>query len=487
MFLREVVLIIIFKKILIILSWITLSIGLYMWSLALENDNTPYVHETAIEQSSVQTPISKNHTVENIRILIKTDNYEDIYHSDISLECETDMNILIDGSYIKCSAGEEYNINKSMSYNTITVSATDNDKIHIKNLKRNSKAEYTGKLELIFTNEGIVVINDLPIEDYLCGVIPSEMPSTYPIEALKAQAVSARTYTYFHMGNYAYPQWNAHMDDSTTYQVYMNNSTDEKSSQAIMETSGLVLTHNDEIVESFYYSTSGGYNGALAVWNSTSKDTSINKSYLIETGNEIFATNTIEGENAYKEYIDTGNPDDVEYNEAWYRWTYDRTLGEADLYGLFKLIYTQSLLQPENIEIMSDNKSNENLIYESQILDIQVLNRQKSGLVTKLMLETSNFQITISSQYTIRQILGSLGGKVTRKDLSEYTLNNMLPSAYFYIEYSPNKTNSHLSIHGAGFGHGCGMSQNGAKNLANDGLDYEKILKYYYNADITQY
>jgi stage II sporulation protein D len=63
----------------------------------------------------------------------------------------------------------------------------------------------------------------------------------------------------------------------------------------------------------------------------------------------------------------------------------------------------------------------------------------------------------------------------------------MLPSAYFYIEYSPNKTNSHLSIHGAGFGHGCGMSQNGAKNLANDGLDYEKILKYYYNAEITQY
>ena len=63
--------------------------------------------------------------------------------------------------------------------------------------------------------EGIVVINELLVEEYLYSVVPSEMPSTYPEEALKAQAISARTYTYFHKKSYAYPEWKAHMDDST--------------------------------------------------------------------------------------------------------------------------------------------------------------------------------------------------------------------------------------------------------------------------------
>jgi stage II sporulation protein D len=274
------------------------------------------------------------------------------------------------------------------------------------------------------------------------------------------------------------------MDDSTTYQVYMNNASDEKSTQAVIETKGLVLTYNDEIVESFYYSTSGGYNGALAVWNSSNATLlSEGDNYLIETGNELFATNSTAGEKAYKAYIDEGNSDDVEYDEAWYRWTYEKTISETDLYNIFKLIYNQSKSQPENIEIKSDTKTPENLIYESKITNIKVQNRQKSGLVTTLQIETPNYDIIISTQYTIRQILGSLGGNVVRNDNTEYTLNNMLPSAYFYLEYTANN----LTIKGAGFGHGCGLSQNGAKNLANEGYTYDEILNYYYNAEITQY
>jgi stage II sporulation protein D len=233
-------------------------------------------------------------------------------------------------------------------------------------------------------------------------------------------------------------------------------------------------------VESFYYSTSGGYNGALAVWNNFAND-----NYLIETGNELFASNTTAGEKAYKTYIDEGDSDDVEYNEAWYRWTYDKTINETELYNLFKLIYNQSKSQPENIEIKSDTKTPESLIYESKITNLKVLNRQKSGLVTALQIETPNYNITISTQYTIRQILGSLGGSVVRNNGTEYKLNNMLPSAYFYIEYTPTAKASNLTIKGAGFGHGCGLSQNGAKNLAEDGYTYDEILNYYYNADIT--
>jgi stage II sporulation protein D len=105
--------------------------------------------------------------------------------------------------------------------------------------------------------------------------------------------------------------------------------------------------------------------------------------------------------------------------------------------------------------------------------------------VTTLQIETQNYDITILTQYTIRQILGSLGGNVVRNDDTEYTLNNMLPSAYFYIEYTPSDNTSHLTIKGAGFGHGCGLSQNGAKNLAEEGYMYDEILGYYYNTEIV--
>jgi stage II sporulation protein D len=482
------------KKFLILLAWIMLSLTLYWCGYKYEVTKDLSQTKQTLEQMENQTEEVNNPIDENIRVLIKTDNYEDIYHSEVCLVSESGMNVDVDGTVFTISAGEEYRVYKGMDYERVIMSTssdvdgdTRNGKIHFKNLKRNSNALYAGRLELIFTDMGIVVINELPIEDYLCGVIPSEMPSNYPLEAIKAQAVSARTYTYFHMKDYAYPEWNAHIDDSTTYQVYMNNAADDKSTSAVMETQGLVLTYNNEIVESFYYSTSGGYNGALAVWNS-SADTdviqAVSDSYLIEMGNELFATNTMVGEKAYKTYIDEGDSADVEYDEAWYRWTYDKTINETDLHNIFEFIYNQSKSQTENIEIKSDTKTPENLIYESKITGIKVLNRQKSGLVTTLLIETPNYEITLTTQYIIRQILGSLGGKVVRKDNTEYTLNNMLPSAYFYIEYTPNEITSHLKIKGAGFGHGCGLSQNGAKNLAEAGYTYDEIIGYYYNAEI---
>jgi stage II sporulation protein D len=477
------------RKFLIVLAWITLSLALYWCGYKYEVTKDSSRTKQTLEQTENQTEVGNNPIDENIRILIKTDNYEDIYHSEVVLECDAGMDITLDGTKITCGVGERYSFSKGGFFDKAVISGLNGGKIQITNLKRNSNAQYAGNLELYSTDDGIVIINELPIEDYLCGVIPSEMPSNYPLEALKAQAVSARTYTYFHMEDYAYSEWNAYMDDSTTYQVYMNNAADDKSTSAVMETQGLVLTYNNEIVESFYYSTSGGYNGALAVWNSSANTDMIqatSDSYLIETGNELFATNNTAGEKAYKVYIDEGNPDDVEYNEPWYRWTYDKTINDTELYNIFKLIYNQSKSQPENIVIKSDTKTPENLIYESKITEIKVLNRQKSGLVTTLLIETPNYEITLATQYIIRQILGSLGGNVVRNDNTEYTLNNMLPSAYFYIEYTPAETACHLTIKGAGFGHGCGLSQNGAKNLAEAGYTYEEILGYYYNAEIDK-
>jgi stage II sporulation protein D len=121
--------------------------------------NTESISEQSLKETQV---INNNPTYENIRVLIKTDNYEDVYHSNIVLEGENGMRIVADNSYIECGVGEEYAVNTSLSVDkTITVEGIDEGKLHIKSLKRNSEAKYSGKLELIFTSKGIVVINDV--------------------------------------------------------------------------------------------------------------------------------------------------------------------------------------------------------------------------------------------------------------------------------------------------------------------------------------
>ena len=68
------------------------------------------------------------------------------------------------------------------------------------------------------------MVNELPLENYLCKVVPSEMPASYQKEALKAQAICARSYAYRQIMDYAYPEYQAHVNDSTDYQVYNNSA-----------------------------------------------------------------------------------------------------------------------------------------------------------------------------------------------------------------------------------------------------------------------
>ena len=94
------------------------------------------------------------------------------------------------------------------------------------------------------------------------------------------------------------------------------------------------------------------------------------------------------------------------------------------------------------------------------------------------------------SQHTIRQVFGCAGDVVIKKDGTSYVMGDTLPSAYFYIQKEYDNTGesgnnlNQIIIYGAGFGHGCGMSQNGAKCLAGRGLTAEEILTYYYNGDV---
>lgn len=79
------------------------------------------------------------------------------------------------------------------------------------------------------------------------------------------------------------------MDDSTAFQVYMNCEETPSAVRAVDETKDQVLTYDGNLVESFYYSTSSGYNGGAGVWNDT---VSAADAYLIESGEELYAENS---------------------------------------------------------------------------------------------------------------------------------------------------------------------------------------------------
>lgn len=126
---------------------------------------------------------------------------------------------------------------------------------------------YKGSIELRRYPEGYVIVNELPIEEYLCAVVPSEMPAAYEVEALKAQAVCARSYAYIQLERGDYAAFGAHVDDSTNYQVYNKKEGDEKTSAAVLDTAGKVIHYQGKIAEAYYFSTSSGITGNGEAWN----------------------------------------------------------------------------------------------------------------------------------------------------------------------------------------------------------------------------
>ena len=478
------------KKAFLVFVWIVIALGIYQCGSNLPDHSTDLVEELDDENQSTEPDDSKKKPFdEMIRILIMTQDFKGIYHSELKITCSDGMIVESDGKVSEYEPGSQYvlDIHDLKTDGNITISGKNNGRLLIENIARNSPAQYRGKLYCYPEADGIVVINELPVEEYLYGVIPSEMPSSYPEEALKAQAICARTYTYFHKQSYAYPQWQANMDDSIAFQVYMNCVEDSRTCKAVDDTKDEILTYKNAIVQSFYYSTSSGLNGGAGVWKDHLE---AEDGYLKETGCEIYAANNDEGEAAYKEYIDNGNPEDVEYGEAWYRWRYKKSLDAEAVKDMLGRLYRMSLSQPQKVRIRSQYFPTEKIKEEDQIVDIRILNRRKSGLVTAIMIETKQFRVSVMSQHAIRQAFGCPGDSVIKKDGTSYAMGDTLPSAYFYIQKEYDNTGesgdnlNQIIIYGAGLGHGCGMSQNGAKCLAGRGLTAEEILAYYYNGDV---
>lgn len=116
---------------------------------------------------------------------------------------------------------------------------------------------YRGILIIQARNNTLTVINDIELEDYLKGVIPAEMPSSWDTEAHKAQAIAARSYALANLGKHADKGYD--LNDTPQDQAYGGASAEKKSTTyAVKETEGIVLTHDKKIISAFYTSSAGG-------------------------------------------------------------------------------------------------------------------------------------------------------------------------------------------------------------------------------------
>lgn len=112
-------------------------------------------------------------------------------------------------------------------------------------------AAYAGRLRLLNEGGRLRLVNHLPLEAYISSVVGAEMPSSWSMEALRAQAVAARSYALAHMARPANRHW--HLGDTTRWQAYRGlASVAERTREAVNSTAGLILSYQGAIVESLY-------------------------------------------------------------------------------------------------------------------------------------------------------------------------------------------------------------------------------------------
>ena len=194
--------------------------------------------------------------------------------------------------------------------------------------------KYPGTMQDYETENGWVIVNEVPLEEYLRRVVPSEMPSGYAEEALKAQAVCARTYAVWQMQEYAYPEYEAHVDDRVSFQVYNQVESQESTDQAVQETKGQIMLYEGRPVKAYYFATSCGVTTDEAIW----EDADPTKTPYIEgrrTGNGSLKKSLTE-ETVFERFIRKKHAGDLEIAEPWYRWNCYLSLAQPE--GVVKRI-----------------------------------------------------------------------------------------------------------------------------------------------------
>ncbi|MCI7656936.1 SpoIID/LytB domain-containing protein [Anaerotignum sp.] len=358
-----------------------------------------------------------------------------------------------------------------------------------------TKRQYFGTVELERRQDGISVINELPLETYLRGVVPHEMPVDFGETALEAQAITARSYAYNQFYANSYCGYGAHLTDTVASQVYLGADTAELSDGAIKATAGKCLTAENEVVTTYFYSTSCGYGAdAKEVWSADGTFTEESKPYLAGGIHGISAEkpHTEEEWLAFWQDWEIKGYDDT---SPWYRWKTYFGAGQLTEITSTKL-KEAAKSHPAHVEVLQEDGS-----WKAQtpndlgrLTGISVAKRGESGVMEVLRLDYEKGSVQVKTEYTIRQVLSptkmTVGDPIylQRKDGASLTGNTLLPSGFFAVKEMKNAEGklTGVALYGGGNGHGVGMSQYGAKGMAEDGKTAEEILEHYYTGTTVQ-
>ena len=319
--------------------------------------------------------------------------------------------------------------------------------------------EYRGSIILKKDSNGLLtVINRVDLEDYIASVIAVEMSPSFNIEALKAQAVCARTYALRFMGKHK--SYGFDMCSSTDCQAYKGVSVESDTTNcAARETAGVVMKYNGQLIEAVYSATSGGYTEDVKyVWGS-------NIPYLTAVEDKYESKSV--------------------YGSSW-----------------------EKEISVEKATEIMNNKG-----YDiGTVTNIEVTEATEHGTATKLVVTGTNGEktftkegcrlafgtVTLSQAFTVTPVSSTekaepvyaygghkLSGNITvlsAKGTSKLKLNNVSIMGNTIRNYSESIQGDATGFlfTGRGFGHLVGLSQNGANGMADAGFTYDQILKHYY-------
>ena len=291
---------------------------------------------------------------------------------------------------------------------------------------------YRGELLLLAGDTGVDVVNRVRMDDYLRGVVPLEIGTREPRDAaaIEAQAVTARSYAYVHLGGTS-PTRPYDVTASVRDQLYGGVDAENAVANAAVDaTRGLVLQYGGRVVNAPYHSTCGGSTaGAEEIWRTNGEP------YLQPVSDRIPGTDRF--------YCDIA---------PRFRWT--RTLDGATLReALVKYLGTFTAVPGP---------------YPGTPRDIAVDTRTASGRVGTLKIATDRGNYVLRGN-DIRYVLRPAGGEI-------------LNSTNFTVETTtaPDGSLARVILRGTGYGHGVGMCQWGAIGRARAGQDFRTILRTYY-------
>ena len=295
---------------------------------------------------------------------------------------------------------------------------------------RKPQSLYPGDIEFIAKGGNVQIVVHVYMEDYMRGVLPYEMDNSFPLEALKAQAVAARTYALKKMSAQA-----ATYDvvDTTSDQVYNGTpSGNERCAQAVQETSGIVGTVNGEYMASYYTASNGGQTESVAnAWGSGSY------SYLTIKDDPYDLNNSASIAKSVTLYHD----------------------GTTSVSALTELLRTEAaalvgagsvkITAITGVRVHTPKYGEPSRVYRKVDVDLTL---------------AGYGDVTVTLDY-FDQVEGLCG-------LSINVLKNETLSV--------TQTASGFKLTARRYGHGVGMSQRGAQQMAREGMTYDQILEFYY-------